>query len=57
MSLGEQAVEMYSRALRCKPSKASTYTALAFTYHLLGDFDTAINYYHKVIFTEHLVSR
>jgi anaphase-promoting complex subunit 6 len=40
---------MYSRALRCKPNKASTYTAMAFTYHLLGNFDTAINYYHKAL--------
>jgi anaphase-promoting complex subunit 6 len=44
-----EAVEMYSRALRCKPNKASTYTAMAFTYHLLGNFDAAINYYHKAL--------
>lgn len=44
----DDAVEMYKRALRCIPNKASTYTALAFAYHLKSDFDNAINYYHKV---------
>jgi anaphase-promoting complex subunit 6 len=45
----DDAVEMYKRALRCIPNKASTYTALAFAYHLKSDFDSAINYYHKVV--------
>jgi len=43
-----QAVAMYTRALRQAPNKASTYTALAFTHHLMGNFDNAINFYHKV---------
>ena len=46
----DDAIEMYKRALRCSPNKASTYTALAFTYHLMSDYDSAINYYHKVRF-------
>lgn len=50
----QDAVEMYKRALRCSPNKASTYTALAFTYHLMSDFDSAINYYHKVVSLLHL---
>ena len=48
----DDAIEMYKRALRCSPNKASTYTALAFTYHLMSDYDSAINYYHKVCFEE-----
>ena len=43
-----QAVEMYKKALRRCPNKPSTYTALAFTYHLMRQYDTAINLYHKV---------
>ncbi len=30
-------------------TEGSTYTALGFTYHLKGDFDTAIDYYHKAL--------
>jgi len=44
-----EAVEMYTRALRQAPNKASTYTALAFTHHLMGNFDNAINFYHKAL--------
>ena len=44
----DQALEMYKRAQSLCPNKASTYTALALTYHLMSDFDSAINLYHKV---------
>ena len=42
------AIKYYERALALAPSNASTYTALGFSYHLIGDLDIAISYYHKV---------
>lgn len=43
----DEAIAQYSRALALSPRNPSTYTALGFTYHLMGELDVAIEYYHK----------
>ena len=49
--LGEhgKAVEHYERCLSICPTKASTYTAMGFTRHLQGDYDAAVDCYHKAL--------
>ena len=46
--LGEAAAH-YEMALGLCPRRASTYTALGFTRHLQGDFDSAIEHYHQAL--------
>ena len=40
---------LFDFAQRFRPNTASTYTALALTYHLMAQFDKAINLYHKAL--------
>jgi anaphase-promoting complex subunit 6 len=39
----------FKRCVSLRPDKFSTYSALAFTRHLLGEFDSAIESYHKAL--------
>jgi tetratricopeptide (TPR) repeat protein len=43
------AAQCFARCVSLCPEKFSTYSALAFTQHLMGDVDTAINYYHQAL--------
>ena len=43
-----EALECYHRALGFVPGQPGTYTAVGYTYHLMGDLDKAIDNYHKV---------
>ena len=43
-----EAIKYYNMALGLQPKNFSINSALGFTYHLMGDLDTGINYYHKV---------
>jgi len=45
----EQAVRYYEQCLSICPTKSSTYTALGFTRHLQGQYDTAVDCYHKAL--------
>jgi len=45
----EQAVRYYERCLSICPTKSSTYTALGFTKHLQGEYDSAVDCYHKAL--------
>jgi anaphase-promoting complex subunit 6 len=45
----DSAVMYYEQCLSICPAKASTYTALGFTRHLQGDYDQAIDCYHKAL--------
>jgi len=45
----EQAVRYYEQCLSICPSKSSTHTALGFTWHLQGHYDTAVACYHKAL--------
>lgn len=42
-----EAIAWYERALGLCTQKSGTYVALAFTHHLCGDLDRAIEYYHR----------
>lgn len=39
--------QLYERAVGLCPRRASSYAALAFAHHLVGDLDRAIEYYHR----------
>jgi tetratricopeptide (TPR) repeat protein len=39
----------YARCTSLRPDKYSTYSALAFTYQLMGDTSTAVEYYHQAL--------
>ena len=43
----QDAIEMYTRALALTPKQANTYSAMAFTYQLMGQPHRAIELYHK----------
>jgi anaphase-promoting complex subunit 6 len=45
----EQAASCFSRCIALCPEKFSTYSALAFTKHLMGNLDEAISYYHQAL--------
>ena len=45
----EQAALCFGRCVSLCPDKFSTYSALAFTEHLMGDFDSAIAHYHEAL--------
>lgn len=45
----EKAIEFYEEARRLVPSKASTYTALGFTFHLMGRLEKALEFYHDAL--------
>jgi len=45
----QNAVKYYKKALKLCPHNGSTYTALAFTNHLMGNTEVAIELYHKAL--------
>ncbi|KAF6158942.1 hypothetical protein GIB67_023925 [Kingdonia uniflora] len=44
-----EAIQYYKRAIDLSAKSFSTYAGLAYTYHLKGNFDSAITYYHKAL--------
>ncbi|ESQ27246.1 hypothetical protein EUTSA_v10018370mg [Eutrema salsugineum] len=44
-----EAISYYERALTLSTKSLSTYSGLAYTYHLQGNFSAAISYYHKAL--------
>ncbi|WZZ47805.1 hypothetical protein YC2023_044064 [Brassica napus] len=44
-----EAISYYERALTLSTKSLSTYSGLAYTYHLQGDFSAAISHYHKAL--------
>jgi tetratricopeptide (TPR) repeat protein len=45
----QAAAQCFARCVSLCPERFSTYSALAFTQHLMGNVDTAINYYHQAL--------
>lgn len=45
----QKAEEYYQQSALLCPDRASTYTALGFVVHMLGETDRAIEYYHKAL--------
>lgn len=45
----QHAITAYNRALSVTTRPATVLTAIGFTYHLQGEFDQAIDYYHKAL--------
>lgn len=44
----EQALEYHRQALVLIPQHASTYAAIGYVHSLMGDFESAIDYFHTV---------
>ena len=44
----ESALEYHRQALVLIPQHASTYTAIGYVHSLMGDFESAIDYFHTV---------
>lgn len=44
----EQALEYHRQALVLIPQHASTYSAIGYVHSLMGDFESAIDYFHTV---------
>ncbi|CAN6820665.1 unnamed protein product, partial [Brassica oleracea] len=44
-----EAISYYERALTLSTKSLSTYSGLAYTYHLQGNFSAAISHYHKAL--------
>ncbi|KAL0185204.1 hypothetical protein M9458_020901, partial [Cirrhinus mrigala] len=42
----EQALEYHRQALVLIPQNASTYSAIGYVHSLMGDFESAIDYFH-----------
>lgn len=49
LELFDDAIATYNRALGLAPHDATTFSALAFTHHLMGDLMVAIETYHKAL--------
>jgi anaphase-promoting complex subunit 6 len=45
----DSGMQHYETAIGFCPRRSSTYSALAFTYHLEGSLDLAIEYYHRAL--------
>lgn len=45
----KEAIECYEICLSLSPTDGSIYSAIGFTYHLNGDIEQAIEYYHKAL--------
>ncbi|AQL08202.1 Putative tetratricopeptide repeat domain containing family protein [Zea mays] len=45
----QKAVSYYAKALTFPTKSLSAFAGLAYTYHLMDDFEAAINYYHKAL--------
>jgi len=45
----DNAIKYYQHALSVCPGNATTYTALAYTHQLSGDFDAAVEHYHHAL--------
>jgi len=48
----KEALSCYERALSISPHNYTIHTALGLTYHLQGEIDRAIHYYHKALSVE-----
>lgn len=46
----DQALEYHRQALVLIPQHASTYAAIGYVHSLMGDFESAIDYFHTVVF-------
>lgn len=46
----DQALEYHRQALVLIPQHASTYAAIGYVHSLMGDFESAIDYFHTVQF-------
>ncbi|KAL8141301.1 hypothetical protein V2J09_007322 [Rumex salicifolius] len=44
-----EAISYYEKALTLSTRSLSTYSGLAYTYHLQGDYSAAVMYYHKAL--------
>uniref|UniRef100_A0A803LVT7 Anaphase-promoting complex subunit 6 n=1 Tax=Chenopodium quinoa TaxID=63459 RepID=A0A803LVT7_CHEQI len=44
-----EAIKYYEKALNLSTKSLSTYSGLAYTYHLKGDYSAAITHYHKAL--------
>lgn len=44
----DQALEYHRQALVLIPQHASTYSAIGYVHSLMGDFESAIDYFHTV---------
>lgn len=44
----DQALEYHRQALVLIPQHASTYAAIGYVHSLMGDFESAIDYFHTV---------
>ncbi|KAL5156414.1 Anaphase-promoting complex subunit 6 [Glycine soja] len=49
LTMYQDAISYYEKALALSTRSVSTYAGLAYTYHLQDDFTTAISYYHKAL--------
>jgi anaphase-promoting complex subunit 6 len=45
----KEAFEQYKKSNQLRPESGSTYTALGFTKHIMGETEVAIEYYHKAL--------
>ena len=45
----EEALEFHRQALVLCPQNSSTFSAMGYVYSLMGNFSTAIDYFHKVM--------
>lgn len=49
LKMFHKAISNYEKALALSSRSLSTYAGLAYTYHLMDNFDAAITYYHKAL--------
>ncbi|KAL5564884.1 hypothetical protein UlMin_028048 [Ulmus minor] len=52
LKMYEEAISYYEKALELSTKSVSTYSGLAYTYHLQDDFTAAITYYHKALWLQ-----
>lgn len=48
----DQALEYHRQALVLIPQHASTYAAIGYVHSLMGDFESAIDYFHTVLYLQ-----
>jgi len=46
----EKSIELYEKCLTISPNKAQTLVAIGFSFHQLGEFEKALDYYHRAHF-------
>jgi len=45
----EHAIDLYKKCCSLRPHNRTTFAAMGFTYHLMGELDLAVDYYHSTL--------